>query len=230
MTTERHKQEEHKQLAAQAALTYIQDNTLLGVGTGSTVNYLIDLLSPIKHRLQGTVASSEATASRLRALGIPVFDLNTVPELPLYIDGADAYNSHRQLVKGGGGALTREKILAHASETFVCIADESKATAVFGEYPIAVEVIPMARSYVAREIIKLGGLPVYRQGFLTDNGNVILDIHHLVIYEPLKLEHALNNIAGVLCNGLFMERPADVLLIGGTSGVQEILSPCRIKP
>lgn len=209
-----------KQAAAIAALDYIPDNCIVGVGTGSTVHYFIDALVSIKHKIEGTVASSVATEARLKALNIPVYDLNTVNEVTVYIDGADAYNTYLQLVKGGGGALTREKILAAASQKFIAIVEDKKYVKVFGEFPIPIEVIPMARSYVAREIVKLGGRPVYREHVITDNGNVILDIHDWMIAEPIKLENQLNNIAGVVCCGLFANKPADMLLIGTTSGVQ----------
>lgn len=209
-----------KQAAAQAALDYIPDNCIVGVGTGNTVNYFIDALESVKHKIEGTVASSLATEARLKALHIPVYDLNTVNEVSVYIDGADAYNTYLQLVKGGGGALTREKILASASQKFIAIVEEKKYVKVFGEFPIPIEVIPMARSYVAREIVKLGGRPVYREHIITDNGNIILDIHDWLIAEPIKLESQLNNIVGVVCCGLFANRPADMLLIGTTTGVQ----------
>ena len=209
-----------KQAAAQAALDYIPYNCIVGVGTGNTVNYFIDALASIKHKIEGTVASSLATEARLKALHIPVYDLNTVNEISVYIDGADAYNTYLQLVKGGGGALTREKILASASQKFIAIVEEKKYVKVFGEFPIPIEVIPMARSYVAREIVKLGGRPVYREHIITDNGNIILDIHDWLIAEPIKLESQLNNIVGVVCCGLFANRPADMLLIGTTTGVQ----------
>ncbi len=205
--------EEQKMKVANAALKYTGDHRIIGVGTGSTVNYFIDALATINHHLEGAVASSIATAERLKCIGIPLIELNDVNELSLYIDGADAYNPHCQLVKGGGGAMTREKILAYASRQFICIVDKSKETRVFGEFPIPVEVIPMARSFVAREIVKLGGSPAYRQNFVTDNGNIILDIHDWVVAEPIKLERALNNIPGVVGNGFFAEKPANLILI-----------------
>jgi len=212
--------DEHKKAVAKAVLDYIPEQAILGVGTGSTVNYFIDYLALIKHRLEGAVASSLATEARLKALGIPVFDLNAVGTPTLYVDSADAYNIHHQLVKGGGGALTREKILAAASATFICIVAESKEVKVFGEFPIPIEVIPMARSYVAREIVKLGGNPVYRQHVQTDNGNIILDVHHFEILEPIHLEKMLNNIPGVVANGLFADKGADTILISTERGVK----------
>lgn len=215
-------QDEQKKVVAKAALEYVPENAIIGIGTGSTVNYFIDFLAITKYKIQGAVASSLATEKRLKSHGISVFDLNTVPEVEIYIDGADAYNPYCQLVKGGGGALTREKILAAASRQFLCIADESKETKIFGKFPIPIEVIPMARSFVAREIVKLEGDPVYRQNFLTDNGNIILDIHHWVIAEPIKLERTLNNIPGVVCNGLFADKPANLILVCTTQGIKTI--------
>lgn len=211
-----------KRRAAEAALEFLPQDEVIGVGTGSTVNLFIDLLGGIRQRIKGAVASSVATAKRLQAQGIDLVDLNEAGTLPVYVDGADEATAHRQLIKGGGGALTREKIIAAASRRFVCIADESKLVGRLGTFPLPVEVIAMARSYVAREIIALGGKPAYRQGFVTDNGNLILDVHGLEILEPITLEQALNNIAGVVCNGLFAARGADVLLIGSASGVQRI--------
>jgi len=215
-------QDEQKKLVAEAALEYVQAGTIVGIGTGSTANFFIDGLAGIKHKIDGAVASSEASAERLRGHGIDVFDLNAVDDIPLYVDGADETNRYLQLIKGGGGALTREKIVAAASRTFVCIADESKLVDVLGAFPLPVEVIPMARSYVAREIVKLGGRPVLRDGFVTDNGNVILDVHNLQILEPTRLEEQLNGIAGVVTNGLFACRPADVVLLGGPNGVRKL--------
>lgn len=215
-------QDEQKKCVAKAALEYLPENGIIGVGTGSTVNYFIDFLPAIKHKIQGAVASSKATEARLKSHGIPIFDLNTVPEVAIYIDSADAYNPYCQLVKGGGGALTREKILAAASNTFLCIVNASKETKIFGTFPIPIEVIPMARSFVAHEIVKLEGMPVYRPNFITDNGNIILDVHHWVIAEPIKLERTLNNIPGVVCNGLFADKPADILLIGNPQGIKTI--------
>lgn len=215
-------QDELKRAVAKAAIAYVEDGTVVGVGTGSTANYFIDYLAAIKHRIEGTVASSEATRQRLIAHGIPVFDLNTVDEIPVYVDGADEADRNLCLIKGGGGALTREKILAAVAKKFVCIADGSKKVDVLGKFPLPVEVIPMARSHVARELVKLGGDPVYREGFVTDNGNIILDVHNMVIAQPVKLEEAINNIVGVVTVGLFAMRGADVLLVGTGEGVETV--------
>lgn len=214
--------DEMKKAAAEAALDYVETGTIVGVGTGSTANFFIDALARIKHKIEGAVASSVASAERLKAHGIAVLDLNAAGELPLYVDGADEANKYLQLIKGGGGALTREKIVAGASRKFVCVADESKLVDVLGAFPLPVEVIPMARSMVAREIVKRGGRPVLREGFVTDNGNVILDVHNLQIMEPAKLEANLNNIPGVVTNGIFALRPADVLILGGPGGVRTL--------
>jgi ribose 5-phosphate isomerase A len=211
-----------KKMAAQAALEYVEPGTVIGIGTGSTANHFIDGLAAIKHRIDGTVASSEASAKRLKSHGIAVLELNSVDELSVYIDGADEANHYLHLIKGGGGALTREKIVAAASRKFVCIADESKLVDILGTYPVPVEVIPMARSYVARELVKRGGQPVYREGFTTDNGNVILDVHNLQIMEPVRMEEELNNIAGIVTVGIFARRPADVLLLGTPDGVKTL--------
>jgi ribose 5-phosphate isomerase A len=192
------------------------------VGTGSTANHFIDGLAKIKGKLDGAVASSNATAERLKQHGIPVLDLNATGDLPLYVDGADESTKHLHLIKGGGGALTREKIVAAASKKFVCIADDSKLVDVLGKFPLPVEVIPMARSYVAREIVKLGGQPVLREGFKTDNGNIILDVHNLSILNPVELEGKLDHLAGVVTNGLFALRPADVLLLSSDQGVKTL--------
>lgn len=205
-----------------AALDYIESGSIVGVGTGSTANYFIDGLASLKGKIDGTVASSVASADRLKGHGIRVLDLNDAGQLSIYVDGADESTRHLHLVKGGGGALTREKIVAAASEKFVCIADESKLVDVLGKFPLPVEVIPMARSYVAREIVKLGGQPKLREGFTTDNGNIILDVHNMEILEPVKLEETLNHLTGVVTNGLFARRPADVLLLGGKNGVQTL--------
>ncbi|MDY6980018.1 MAG: ribose-5-phosphate isomerase RpiA [Pseudomonadota bacterium] len=213
-------QDELKQLVAQAAIEHVVPGTIIGVGTGSTANFFIDELAKIKGKIDGTVASSVASAERLKGHGIPVYDLNAVDGISVYVDGADEANEHLQLIKGGGGALTREKIVAAASKKFVCIADESKLVGVLGAFPLPVEVIPMARSLVAREIVKLGGEPELRQDFTTDNGNIILDVHNLEIMEPTKLEQTLNNLTGVVTNGLFAMRPADVLLLGTKDGVK----------
>jgi len=214
--------EDMKKRAAEAALAFIENDMVVGVGTGSTVNYFIDGLARLKGRIEGAVSSSEATTQRLKAHGIPVLDLNAAGPLPLYVDGADEATRHLQLIKGGGGALTREKIVAAASEQFICIADEAKLVDVLGAYPLPVEVIPMARSYVGRELLRRGGQPVLRERFVTDNGNLIIDVHNLSILEPARLEAELNNIAGIVTVGLFARRPADVLLLGTPSGVREL--------
>ena len=214
--------DEKKQQVAKAALDYVVEDSIIGIGTGSTANHFIDALAAIKHKIDGTVASSNATAERLKSHGIPVFELNSVDEISVYIDGADESNHYLHLIKGGGGALTREKIVAAVSQRFICIADDSKLVDVLGKFPLPVEVIPMARSYVAREIVKLGGQPVWRENFITDNGNVILDIHNLQISEPVKLEAQLNGITGVVTNGLFAAKPASVLLLGSDNGVKVI--------
>ena len=215
-----------KQAAARAAFDYLEarlgDDTVIGIGTGSTVNYLIDEMAKVAHRTGAVVASSEATAQRLRQRNIAMEELNNSGMLDLYIDGADEANHHLQLIKGGGAALTREKIMAAAAREFVCIADASKLVDRLGKFPLPVEVIPMARSHVARQIIKLGGKPVYRQDCVTDNGNHLLDVHNLEILQPAKLESDLNQIAGVVTNGLFAQRRADLLLLGTTSGVKTI--------
>jgi ribose 5-phosphate isomerase A len=215
-------QDEMKKAVAKAAIEYVETGTIIGIGTGSTANFFIDELAKIKSKIDGTVASSVASADRLKGHGIPVLDLNSVNELSVYIDGADESNKYLHLIKGGGGALTREKIVAAVSRKFVCIADESKLVDVLGKFPLPVEVIPMARSHVARQIVKLGGQPVLREGFTTDNGNVILDVHNLQIMDPVKLEESLNMITGVVTNGLFARRPADVLLLGTKDGVKTI--------
>ncbi|WP_297527689.1 ribose-5-phosphate isomerase RpiA [Thiohalobacter sp.] len=213
-------QDELKRQVAEAALEYVVPGTIIGVGTGSTANMFIDALARIKGKIEGTVASSVASAERLKRHGIPVLDLNDAGELSVYIDGADESNRHLHLIKGGGGALTREKIVAAASEKFVCIADQSKLVDVLGAFPLPIEVIPMARGLVARELVKRGGRPVLREGFTTDNGNIILDVHDLEIMEPAKLEDELNNIPGIVTVGIFALRPADVLLLGTAEGVK----------
>lgn len=214
-------QDEMKLQVAQAAIQYEVPGTIIGVGTGSTANFFIDELAKIKGQIEGAVASSEATAKRLAGHGIPVLDLNSVDEMSVYVDGADETDAALHLIKGGGGALTREKIVLAVAKKFICIADQSKKVDVLGKFPLPVEVIPMARSYVAREIVKrFGGEPVYREGFVTDNGNVILDIHGLSIVDPLTLETELNNIVGVVTNGLFALRKADVVLLGTPNGVE----------
>ncbi|MDX2164191.1 MAG: ribose-5-phosphate isomerase RpiA [Gammaproteobacteria bacterium] len=213
-----------KKQAALAALNYVEPYTILGVGTGSTVNYFIEGLTSIKSKLEGVVSSSTQSTEKLKKLGIPVFDPNSVDNLPLYVDGADKINNHLQMIKGGGGAHTREKIVASMAKNFVCIADESKWTDLLStdETPLPIEVLPMARSYVAREIVKLGGVPVYRQGFVTDNQNIIIDVYHLSLIDPLKLEMTLNNIVGVIDNGLFAHRPADTLILATSKGLKVI--------
>jgi len=219
-------QDTMKQAVAAAALELIrpqlESRTVLGIGTGSTANFFIDLLAAEKHNFEAAVASSEASAGRLRQSGIAVVELNSVASIDYYIDGADEANHYLQLIKGGGAALTREKIVAANANNFICIADESKLVDVLGEFPLPVEVIPMARSYVARELVKMGGDPVYRQGVTTDNGNVILDVYNFPIMEPMKIESSINQIAGVVCNGLFARKPADVLLLGTQSGVKQL--------
>lgn len=219
-------QDQLKQAVAQAAMDFIRpqldQKSVIGVGTGSTANCFIDALAQHKMEFDGAVASSDATAARLKGHGIPVYDLNSASDLEFYVDGCDESDEHLNLIKGGGAALTREKIVAAVAKTFICIADASKLVPILGEFPLPVEVIPMARSYVARQIIALGGKPAYRHGFVTDNGNIILDVHGLDILEPIRLEHELNNIVGVVSNGLFAARGADVLLLGGPRGVQKI--------
>jgi len=215
-------QDQLKKQAAEAALEYIIPDTVVGVGTGSTVNFFIDALAGIKNQIEGAVSSSEASTARLKAHGIRVFDLNEVSDIPVYVDGADESNQHLQLTKGGGGALTREKIIAHMADRFVCVVDQSKLVQVLGSFPLPIEVIPMARSMIARELVKRGGQPVYREGFVTDNGNQILDVHNLEIMEPAKLEDELNNIPGIVTVGLFALRPADVLIIGTEDGIRKI--------
>jgi ribose 5-phosphate isomerase A len=214
--------DEKKKAVAQAAIEYIDDDMIVGVGTGSTVNHFIELLAGIKHRIQGAVSSSRASEELLKKYRIPVLDLNNVYELPVYIDGADEATKHLQLIKGGGGALTREKIVAAVSQKFVCIVDDTKMVDVLGKFPLPIEVIPMARSYVARKLAGLGGQPVLREGFVTDNGNIILDVHNLTILNPSELEQELNQITGVVTNGLFARRSADVLLIADDKGVRVI--------
>lgn len=216
-------QDELKQAVAKAAIEYVVPETIIGVGTGSTANFFIDELAKIKHTIEGTVASSEASAERLKSHGIPVLDLNSVAEMSVYIDGADEADAGCHLVKGGGGALTREKIVLAVAKQFVCIADDSKKVDLLGKFPLPIEVIPMSRSYVAREIVKrTGGEPVLRDGFTTDNGNLILDIHGLEITDPVALETELNSIVGVVTNGLFAARKADIILYGTANGVEKV--------
>ncbi|MBT3047187.1 MAG: ribose-5-phosphate isomerase RpiA [gamma proteobacterium symbiont of Ctena orbiculata] len=211
-----------KKQAAEAAVEYVKGG-VIGVGTGSTVNHFIDFLAGIKGKIEGTVSSSEASTERLKGYGIPVFDLNAVGELDVYIDGADESDHYLNLIKGGGGALTREKIIAGASKQFICIADESKLVDVLGAFPLPVEVIPMARSHVARQLVKLGGTPVWRENYVTDNGNAILDVHNLEIMKPREMENAINAIAGVVTTGIFAMRGADVLILGTEQGAKTVM-------
>ena len=217
-------QDEMKRKAAEAALEYVISDEIVGVGTGSTVNHFIDVLAAEKHRIKGAVSSSEASTERMRAHGIEVFDLNQVSDIEVYIDGADESDHYLNLIKGGGGALTREKIIAGASRKFVCIADETKLVDVLGKFPLPVEVIPMARSFIARELVKLGGRPVWREGFVTDNGNDILDVHDLEIMQPVKMENELNKLPGIVTVGIFANRPADVLILGTPDGAKTVYS------
>jgi ribose 5-phosphate isomerase A len=215
-------QDELKIKAAEAALDYVKGVSILGVGTGSTVNCFIDLLADRKGDIEAAVSSSEATAARLKAIGIPSIDLNAAGDLDLYVDGADEVNEHLQMIKGGGGALTREKIIAAASRKFLCIVDESKYVPVLGKFPLPIEVIPMARSYVAREMVKLGGQPQWREGFISDNGNQILDVYNLDIVNPPELERRINNIVGVVTVGIFAMRPADVVMLASAQGIKTL--------
>jgi ribose 5-phosphate isomerase A len=215
-------QDELKKKVAEAALHYVKGLSVLGVGTGSTVNHLIDLLADFKSQIDGAVSSSEGTTAKLKKVGIPVLDLNDTGTLEVYIDGADEVNAHFQMIKGGGGALTREKIIGAASRTFVCIADASKYVDVLGKFPLPVEVIPMARSYVAREMVKLGGQPVWREGFISDNGGQILDVHNLTLLNPVELEKQINDIPGVITVGIFAIRPANIVLLGSEEGIKTL--------
>jgi ribose 5-phosphate isomerase A len=215
-------QDELKQAAANAALEFIEYGSVIGVGSGSTVNFFIEALKKVKGKIEGAVASSIATADKLKALGIPLIDVNSIDVIPLYVDGADEINAARQMIKGGGGALTREKIVAAVSKKFICIADQSKLVDLLGNFPVPVEVVPMARSYVARQMVMLGANPVYRLGFVTDNGNVILDVHNLKMLSPIEIEQKLNNIVGVVTNGVFAMRSADILLLASESGVRQL--------
>lgn len=203
-----------KKKAAEAALDYIKPGMIIGVGTGSTTDYFIDSLKKVKSKLEGAVASSQSTAQKLRLLSIPLVDLNHLDELPIYVDGADEINSAKQMIKGGGGALTREKIIAAVAKKFICIVDPSKVVDLLGTFPLPIEVLPMARSYVARQLVKMGADPHFRQGFVTDNGNVILDVYNLKILNPIQLEQELNNMTGVVANGIFAMRAADIVLVG----------------
>ncbi len=214
-------QDDKKREVAKAAIAYIEDDTIVGVGTGSTVNFFIEELAKIKGRIDGAVSSSDASEELLRQHNIPILALNSVIEIPVYVDGADEATKHRHLIKGGGGALTREKIVAAASKQFVCIIDDSKMVPTLGAFPLPIEVIPMAQSFVARQIAKLGGQPKLREGFMTDNGNIIIDVHNMKIENPLELEQNLNQIVGVVTNGLFAHRPADILLIASDNGVKK---------
>lgn len=210
-----------KKQVAEAALRFVPEGEYIGVGTGSTANFFIDGLATMKDRIKGAVASSEATAERLKGHGIPVVSLNDVDRLPVYVDGADEVNAHREMIKGGGGALTREKIVAAVADQFICIVDGSKQVKRLGKFPLPVEVLPMARSHVARKLVALGGQPQYRDGFVTDNGNIILDVHNLDIMNPIELEEKINNIVGVVTNGLFAKRPANVVLVGENGSVNQ---------
>lgn len=216
-------QDEQKRAAAQAAIQYVPADCVIGVGTGTTANYFIDELAKIKHKIEGAVASSEATAQRLSGYGIKVLDLNSVDLLPVYVDGTDEITEHLHMIKGGGGALTREKIVAAVAKKFICIADQGKLVNILGKFPLPVEVIPMAQSYVARELTRLGGQPTLRQGFITDNGNIILDVRDLQILNPIELEATLNQITGIVTNGLFARRGADMLLLGVDNGIRTIV-------
>lgn len=215
-------QDEQKKAVATAAIEHVPIGRIIGIGTGSTANYFIDELAKIKHKIDGAVASSDATAKRLKSHDIEVIDLNEIDDLSVYVDGADEITQHLHMIKGGGGALTREKIVAAVAKKFICITDQTKLVNVLGNFPLPIEVIPMARSYVAREITALGGQPALRQGFITDNGNVILDVHGLQISNPVELETTLNQITGVVTNGLFARRAADILLLGTDQGVKTI--------
>jgi ribose 5-phosphate isomerase A len=215
-------QDAQKKSAAQAAIEYVEYGSVIGVGSGSTVNFFIEALKSVKSKIEGAVAASHSTAEKLKAAGIPLIDINSLHDIPLYVDGADEINPYRQMIKGGGGALTREKIVAAVAKKFICIADQSKQVDLLGRFPVAVEVIPMARSYVARQIVKMGGDPVYRLGFTTDNGNMILDVHNFKILNPIELEAKLNNMTGVVANGIFAVRPADILLVGTDAQVKVV--------
>ncbi|RLM28210.1 ribose 5-phosphate isomerase A [Brenneria alni] len=215
-------QDELKKAVGWAALDYVRPDTIVGVGTGSTAAHFIDALGSIKHQIKGAVSSSDASTAKLKSLGIAVFDCNEVDSLDVYVDGADEINGHMQMIKGGGAALTREKIIAAIARQFICIVDASKQVDVLGKFPLPVEVIPMARAYVARELAKMGGQPEYRQGVITDNGNVILDVHNLNIMDAIAVENHINSIAGVVTVGLFANRGADVALIGTSEGVKTV--------
>lgn len=214
--------EQQKKAAAIEALAYVSEDSIIGVGTGSTANYFIEELAKIKGRIEGAIPSSKATQAKLEQHHIPIIDLNSVSSIPLYVDGADEINHFLQMIKGGGGALTREKIVASVAKQVICIADETKLVDVLGTFPLPIEVIPMARSLVGREIVKLGGNPQYREGFITDNGNIILDVYGLSILKPMELEQRINNIPGVVTVGLFAYRPADILLLATSQGVKKM--------
>ncbi len=214
-------QDKLKQQAAAAAIQFVVEDDVVGVGTGSTVNFFIEELAKIKHKIEGAVASSAATEKLLKKHGIPVVDLNSVSRIPVYVDGADEFNDHKYMIKGGGGALTREKITAAVSDQFVCIVDASKHVDVLGQFPVPIEVIPMARSYVARQLVKLGANPMYRQGVVTDNGNVILDAFDFDLVDPIATEQQLNNLAGVVSNGIFAQRGADIILMATANGITQ---------
>ncbi|MCO7263783.1 ribose-5-phosphate isomerase RpiA [Dickeya zeae] len=215
-------QDELKKAVGWAALDYVRPGTIVGVGTGSTAAHFIDALGSIKHQIEGAVSSSDVSTAKLKSLGIPVFDCNDVDVLDVYVDGADEINPHMQMIKGGGAALTREKIVAAIARQFVCIVDASKQVDVLGRFPLPVEVIPMARAYVARELVKLGGQPVYRDGVITDNGNIILDVHNMDLSDAVAMENRINNLAGVVTVGLFANRGADVALVGTADGVKTV--------
>ncbi|MFC3022534.1 ribose-5-phosphate isomerase RpiA [Vibrio zhugei] len=215
-------QDEMKKAAGWAALQYVEKGSIVGVGTGSTVNHFIDALGSIKDDIEGAVSSSEASTEKLKALGIEVFDCNQVSHLDVYVDGADEINPYKDMIKGGGAALTREKIVAAIADKFVCIVDDSKTVDILGQFPLPVEVIPMARSYIGREIVKLGGDPAYREGVITDNGNIIIDIHNMNIANPKELERQLNALPGVVTNGLFAARGADIVIVGSPQGTRII--------
>lgn len=214
--------DELKRIAAHAALAHVPENAVIGVGTGSTVDFFIAGLGAMKDRIEGAVSSSEASSAKLRAVGIRVIDLNSVDEIAVYIDGADEIDAHLRMIKGGGGALTREKIVAAVARRFVCIVDEKKLVGALGRFPLPIEVLPMARSHVGRQVAGMGGQPSLRTGFTTDNGNLILDVHGLGMHDPAALESELNQIAGVVCNGLFARRPADVALVASAAGVRTL--------
>lgn len=216
-------QDEMKKAVGWAALEYIIPDSIIGIGTGSTANHFIDALGSIKNNIKGTVSSSETSTAKLKSLGIPTFDSNEIESLDIYIDGADEINSYRQMIKGGGAALTKEKVIASIARKFICIVDASKKVDILGKFPLPVDVIPMARSHVSRELIKLGGLPEYRKNVVSDNGNIILDVYNLIINNPLELENKINNIAGVVTVGLFANRCADIALIGTKDGIKVLI-------